>query len=199
VRKTKWWIVLSIVITVASASERPITAQYRVCGGKTPPHGIEAHEDFREAFLQVALMYFPEFQFQPFSPGGGPRAAGQPPAGERMVWRRDKSSVTISYVRMASIEDAATRLCWHREMISVGTRLVEGFADEAYEPPYNARGNGHLYYRRGRFFFTVSVNLEPDVNNRADTSVPGSILNPAIDIARLLLAAADEVLAAEPK
>jgi hypothetical protein len=196
-RKTSSWIVLSIVIAAASGSERSIAAQRpqptRSCGGKTSPHEIEAHEVFRDAFLRVALMDFPELQLQP-PRRRGPSATGRPPlAVEVMEWRHDKSSVTIRYWRLASIEDATTRLCWHRESLPVVTRLVEGFADEAYEPlPYNTRGNGNLYYRRGQFFFTLSVN-------RAVTSVPGSIINPAIDIARLFLAATDDVLAAGSK
>ena len=176
-------IVLSIVIIVAIASERSVAAQRLVCGTTRPPHEIEAHEVFRDAFLRVALMHFPELQLQP-PRRRGPSATGHPPqAGEAMVWRDDQRSVSISYWRLASVEEATARLCWHREILPVGTRLVEGFADEAYQSPYNTRDRGNLFYRRGPFFFTVSVRLT----------------NPAIDIPRLFLAATDEVLAAELK
>jgi hypothetical protein len=203
-RRTGWSIVLSTIITAASGSENAIAAPRqqptRICGGTTsPPHEIHAHEVFHERFLRVALDHFPALELQPSGPRG-PVPAGRPPfAMEEMEWRQGNRHAEIRYWRLASVEDATTRLCWHRDVVNLPSRLVKGFADEAYEPYTSGNGgNGHVFYRRGVFFFTVSVDLESEVSNRVDVAVPRVTVNPAIAIARLFLAATDAVLAAEP-
>jgi hypothetical protein len=202
-RRKSSWIVLSIVIAAVSGSERSIAAQRpqptRSCGGKTSPHEIEAHGVFRERFERVALEHFAELELQPSRPRGRAPTGRPPLAMEEMEWRQGTRYVRIQYSRLATVEDATTRLCWRREMIPLQPPLVEGFADEAYGSPFSTPGSGNLFYRRGQFVFTVVVRLESDVNNRADSSVPRLIINPAIDIARVFLAATDAVLAAESK
>jgi hypothetical protein len=101
-----------------------------------------------------------------------------------MTWRRRQNNdalVSVTYWRYSSSADASLALQHHRELISVGTRDVKGFADEAYV----AAGGSPVIFRRGSFMFRVSArSLNTDLVRQPSAT---------IELSKAFLDAADRV------
>lgn len=122
------------------------------------PVEIEANAIFRDAFVAVMEQEPGEWQLQPA------QRRGTRDVPEEMTWRQrgnDKAFVRVLYWRYSSEDDARAALQLYRNVVSIATYEVKGFADEAFAPP----GGAPWRFRRGSFVFQISaedpVNLPP--------------------------------------
>ena len=88
-----------------------------------------------------------------------------------MTWRRRDNNdalVSVTFWRYSSSADASLALQYHSVSISVGTRDVKGFADEAFVPA----GGSAVIFRRGSFMFIVSTrSLNTDLVRQPSATI----------------------------
>ena len=145
------------------------------------PIEIEANAVFRESFIAVMDKEPGGWQLQPMR-SRGPAPTGRPPlAHEEMTWRRRDNKdalISVTYWRSSSSAEASLALQYHRELISVGTRDVKGFADEAFVPA----GGRHVIFRRGSFVFEMSarsLNIDPVLQPSSTIALSKAFLDAA--------------------
>ena len=137
-------LVASLALTIAASAQQP-------------------EGDFDRALEMAMQRAAPDFRLesQPVAARGGSDVAAHGRTSVYKRWTSDGSQVSVRYFVRTSGESAAQLLQMRVSGLSIATKKIDGFGDEAYLlAPSNPNGERSIWFRKGVVVLEVEANGE---------------------------------------